>query len=83
MNHSLYLSAVIVAAGLAACDKPAVVAVPSPSPAVVAVPAPSPAIVVPGPAGPAGPSGEKGAMGATGRPGDTAVIVVPPASAPN
>ena len=80
MNHSLYLSAVIVAAGLAACDRPAVVAVPSPSPAVVAVPAPSPAIVVPGPAGPAG---EKGAMGATGRPGDTAVIVVPSASAPN
>ena len=79
MNHSLYLSAVIVAAGLAACDKPAVVAVPSPSPAVVAVPAPSPTIVVPGPAGPAG---EKGAMGATGRPGDTAVIVVPSASAP-
>ena len=77
MNHSLYLSAVIVAAGLAACDKPAVVAVPSPSPSVVAVPAPSPAIVVPGPAG------EKGAMGATGRPGDTAVIVVPSASAPN
>lgn len=66
MNHSLYLSAVIVAAGLAACDKPAVVAVPAPSP--------STAVVVPAP-GPAGPAG------ATGRPGDTAVIVVPPASA--
>lgn len=67
MNHSLYLSAVVVAAGLAACDRPAVVAVPSPSPAVV-VPAP----------GPAGPAGQ---TGATGRPGDTAVIVVPPAPA--
>ncbi len=72
MNHSLYLSAVVVAAGLVACDKPAVVAVPSPSPSPSTVVVPSPA---PGPAGPAG------ATGATGRPGDTAVIVVPPASA--
>ncbi|MEO6410187.1 MAG: hypothetical protein ABIO45_15740 [Burkholderiaceae bacterium] len=72
MNHSLYLSAVVVAAGLAACDKPTVVAVPSPSPS------PS-TVVVPAP-GPAGPAGATGAMGATGRPGDTAVIVVPPAS---
>ena len=70
MNHSLYLSAVVVAAGLVACDRPAVVAVPSPSPTVV-VPAP----------GPAGPAGQTGSTGATGRPGDTAVIVVPPAPA--
>ena len=72
MNHSLYLSAVVVAAGLVACDRPAVVAVPSPSPSPAAVVVPSPA---PGPAGPAG------ATGATGKPGDTAVIVVPPSPA--
>ncbi len=55
---------------LAACDKPAVVAVPAPSPA------PS-TVVVPGPAvpGPAGPQGEPG------KPGTTNVIVTPPASA--
>ena len=74
MNHSLYLSAALVAAGLAACDKPAVVAVPSPSPSTVVVPSPMP--------GPAGATGATGSMGATGRPGDAAVIVVPPASAP-
>ncbi len=75
MNHSLYLSVVIVAAGLAACDKPAVVAVPSPSPSPSTVVVPSPA------PGPAGPAGAMGATGATGRPGDATVVVVPPASA--
>ncbi len=54
---------------LAACDnKPAVVAVPAPSPT------PS-TVVVPGPPGQPGP------QGATGKPGDTTVIVTPPASA--
>jgi len=53
---------------LAACDKPAVVAVPAPSPA------PS-TVVVPGPPGQPGPQGE------AGKPGDTTVIVAPPASA--
>jgi hypothetical protein len=53
---------------LAACDKPAVVAVPTPSPA------PS-TVVVPGPPGQPGPQGE------SGKPGDTTVIVTPPASA--
>jgi hypothetical protein len=52
---------------LAACDKPAVVAVPAPSPAPVAVPVPVP--------GPAGPQGE------AGKPGQTNVIVAPAASA--
>ena len=53
---------------LAACDKPAVVAVPAPSPS------PS-TVVVPGPPGQPGP------QGATGKSGDTTVIVTPPASA--
>ncbi len=53
---------------LAACDKPSVVAVPAPSPT------PS-TVVVPGPPGQPGP------QGASGKPGDTTVIVTPPASA--
>jgi hypothetical protein len=58
---------------IAACDKPAVVAVPTPSPA------PS-TVVVPGPAvpGPAGPQGEPGKPGSSGT---TNVIVTPAASA--
>ena len=51
---------------LAACDKPAVVAVPAPSPSAVVVP---------------GPPGQPGPQGAPGKTGDTTVIVTPPASA--
>ncbi len=68
MNKPLLALALIAAMGLAACDRPAVVAVPV-----------SP-VVVPGPAGPAGATG---ATGATGKPGDgTTIVVMPPASAP-
>ncbi len=52
---------------LAACEKPAVVAVPVPSPAPVAVPVPVP--------GPAGPQGEPG------KPGSTNINISPAASA--
>ena len=92
MKKSLLVLALISAVGLAACDRPTVVAVPvSPS-------------VVPGPAGPAGATGSTGstgstgytgatgstgstgstgATGATGKSGDgTTIIVTPPASAP-
>lgn len=56
---------------LAACDKPAVVAVPAPPPSTVVVPGPA----VPGPAGPQGEAGKPGASGTTN------VIVTPAASA--
>jgi hypothetical protein len=89
MNKSLLALALIAAAGLAACDRPAVVAVPV-----------SP-VVVPGPAGPTGATGatgstgytgatgstgsagDTGATGAAGKSGDgTTIVVMPPASAP-
>lgn len=95
MNHSILLTALLATLGLAACDRPAVVAVPVPT-------------AVPGPAGPQGATGDTGSTGntgntgytgstgatgntgntgntgATGRPGDgTTVIVVPAASAPS
>lgn len=86
MNKSLLVLALIAVVGLAACDRPTVVAVPA-----------SP-VVVPGPAGPAGATGSTGytgatgstgstgstgATGATGKSGDgTTIIVTPPASAP-
>ena len=80
MNHSILLTALLATLGLAACDRPAVVAVPVP-------------VAVPGPAGPQGATGETGntgntgstgSTGATGRPGDgtTVIVVAPPASAP-
>lgn len=85
MNRSLTLISLLalVAGGLSACDRPAVVAVPA-APVVV---------TVPGPAGPAGPTGatgttgDAGTTGATGEPGrtgpGTTVLVIPaPASAP-
>jgi hypothetical protein len=73
MNRSLLLITLLAATGLAACNKPDVVAVP------VATPAP-----VAGPAGPAGPVGNTGDTGATGRTGGntTVVVVQPAASAP-
>lgn len=95
MNKSLLALALVAVVGLAACDRPAVVAVPA-----------SP-VVVPGPAGPAGPAGATGATGSTGSTGytgatgstgsagdtgatgaagksgvGTTIVVVPPASAP-
>lgn len=48
MNRTLILLSLCAAAGLAACDKPAVVAVPAP---------------VPGPPGPAGETGSPGKTG--------------------
>ena len=65
------------ALALVACDRPTVVTVP---------PAP---VAVPGPAGPTGATGATGTQGTTGTKGatgdtgsSTAVIVMPPASAP-
>ncbi|CAM5788132.1 hypothetical protein [Rhizobacter fulvus] len=68
MRNILIPAALASLFALAACDKPAVVAVPAPSPA------PS-TVVVPGPPGQPGPQGE------AGKAGDTTVIVTPPASA--
>ena len=83
MNHTISIAALLSALSLAACDRPAVVTVPS-STTPVAVPVPVP---VPGPAGATGATGSTGSTGstgATGQPGDTTVIVVPPAgSAPS
>ncbi len=71
MNRSVLLAALIAAASLAACDRPA--------PTVVNVPATP--VAVPGPAGPAGSQGMDGSKGDTGKPGEgTTVIVVPPAA---
>ena len=80
MNHSILLTALLATLGLAACDRPAVVAVPVP-------------VAVPGPAGPQGATGETGNTGytgatgntgATGKTGDgtTVIVVAPAASAP-
>ena len=86
MNRSLLLTALLATLGLAACDRPTVVAVPVP-------------VAVPGPAGPQGATGETGNTGntgytgstgatgntgATGKPGDgtTVIVVAPAASAP-
>jgi hypothetical protein len=52
MKHSLLIAACALAlATLAACNRPEVIAVPSPP------------VLVPGPAGPAGPTGEAGKPG--------------------
>ena len=68
MNHpSMLFAALLVAAGLAACDRPTVVNNP---PATVAVPVP-----VPGPAGPQGDSGKPGAT-------NIVVVPAPAASEP-
>ena len=92
MNHSILLATLLATLGLAACERPAVVAVPVP-------------VTVPGPAGPqgatgntgntgsagatgstgyTGATGDAGATGRTGRAGDgtTVIVVTPPASAP-
>ncbi|CAN5128637.1 hypothetical protein BH11PSE10_BH11PSE10_10260 [soil metagenome] len=54
-----------------------------PSPVVVAVPGPTGATGATGSTGSTGSTGDTGATGSTGRPGgDTTVIVMPPASAP-
>ena len=93
MKHSMLLSALLATVVLAACEKPTVVNVPSPTPAPVAVPVPVPVpVAVPGPAGPQGATGSPGATGTpgadgmkgdTGKPGDrTTVIVTPPAPPP-
>jgi hypothetical protein len=73
MKHSLLISALLATLALVACDRPTVVTVPTP-------------VAVPGPAGPTGATGGTGATGSTGDTGktggNTAVIVVPAASAP-
>lgn len=83
MNHSILLTALLATLGLAACDRPTMVAVPVP-------------VAVPGPAGPQGATGETGntgntgytgatgSTGATGKTGDgtTVIVVAPAASAP-
>jgi hypothetical protein len=79
MKHSLLISGLLATLALVACDRPTVVTVPTP-------------VAVPGPAGPTGATGSTGATdstGATGSTGDTgktggntAIIVVPAASAP-
>lgn len=90
MKRSIPQLALLAALFLAACERPTVVNVPPAQPAAVPVPVP-----VPGPAGPPrvpgpqgqpgtpGPEGMEGPPGSPGRPGGTAVIVVPPASAPS
>ena len=80
MKHTLLALSLLLTLGISACDRPAVVAVPSTP------------VVVPGPAGPSGATGATGAtggqgsMGSQGVPGaegkGTTIIVTPPASAP-
>ena len=71
MKLSILIPTLFAALVLAACDRPAVVAVP---------------VASPGPAGATGATGANGSQGSTGKPGEggTTVVVVPPAaSAPN
>jgi hypothetical protein len=77
---NLALIAVLLATGLAACDRKTETTVVQPVP----VPSNPPTVVAgpPGPQGPQGPSGAPGPSGEKGdpgRPGGTAVVVVPPA----
>jgi len=77
---NLALIAVLLAAGLSACDRKTETTVVQPVP----VPSSPPAVVAgpPGPQGPQGPSGAPGPSGEKGdpgKPGSTAVVVVPPA----
>jgi len=58
MNRLLLISAMLATLGLAACDRPAVVAVPVP-------------VAVPGPAGPTGATGNTGSTGSQGNDGAT------------
>jgi len=81
-KSNLALIAILLATGLAACDRKTETTVVQPVP----VPSNPPAVVAgpPGPQGPTGapgtpgPAGEPGEKGAPGRPGGT-VVVVPPA----
>ena len=66
MKTPLLLTALMLTAGLAACERPTVVN----TPAVVPVPVPAP--------GPPGPAGE---AGKPGQPGESTIIVVPGAPA--
>ncbi len=74
MKRFMLISALLTTLTLVACEKPAVVVVPTTP------------VAVPGPAGPQGATGSqgnegmKGDAGKTG--GGTTVIVTPPASAP-
>ena len=83
-KSKLALIAILLAAGLSACDRPkdtTTVVQPVPVPA-------NPPVVVAGPPGPSGPQGPSGTPGATGepgqegepgRPGGSTVILTPPA----
>lgn len=62
MNRMMLISALLATLGLAACDRPAVVAVPV---------APVAPVAVPGPAGPQGATGNTGSSGSAGATGDT------------
>ena len=86
MKHSLLALTLLSAFVLSACDRPAIVAVPS-SPVVVPGPAgPSGATGGTGATGATGATGGQGTMGSTGLPGadgkGTTINVMPPASAP-
>ncbi|MEP6969292.1 MAG: hypothetical protein ABJA49_02550 [Betaproteobacteria bacterium] len=71
MNKTLLAVALLATITLAACDRPAVVAVP------VAVPGPA------GATGATGATGNDGSTGATGKTGSgTVIVVTPAASAP-
>jgi hypothetical protein len=81
-KSSVALIAILLAAGLSACERKTDTTVVAP------VPVPSNPTVVAGPPGPQGPQGPTGAPGAAGEPGEkgepgkpggTAVVVVPPA----
>jgi hypothetical protein len=87
-KSNLALIAILLAAGLSACDRKTETTVVQP------VPVPSnPPTVVAGPPGPQGPQGPSGAPGATGEPGQkgepgrpggsSTVIVTPPAEKKN
>jgi len=56
MKYSIALAALVMALGLAACDRPQTVVVPA---------------AVPGPAGPPGATGDTGSRGATGQTGNS------------
>lgn len=72
MKHSMLIAALLITAGLTACDKPTVVNVP---PTTQGAPGPA------GPQGATGNQGMEGNKGMTGAPGgDTTVIVTPPAA---
>ena len=81
MNKTLLALALVAAAGLAACDRPAVV-VPGPAGPAGATGATG-STGYTGATGSTGSTGNTGAPGVAGKSGDgTTIVVMPPASAP-